>query len=76
MEYSNNKEIICEELDCVKSQICRCSKFLCCTICAARCVCPAATTDPNKKMIQILGFGELGRRLVNVYVYPRPSHMT
>ena len=68
MDYSSKKEdITCEELDCEVILICRCSKCFCCSICTARCGCPAATTDHNKKMAQVLGFGDLAYRLANIY---------
>ena len=64
MDYTVDTEVIrCAELDCEGRGICSCSRCLCCSICSALCDCPSATTDPNKKMAQILGFGDVNYRL-------------
>ena len=68
MEYSRNAEVVkCEDLDCENNQSCCCSECMCCSVCSASCQCPAATTDHNKKMAQILGFGDRAYRLAQLF---------
>ena len=59
MDYTaDNETNVCEDMECEKNQKCSCSKCLCCSVCSALCGCPMATEDPNKKMAEILGFGD------------------
>ena len=70
MDYTSTKTTkVCEELDCLNDQKCSCSNCLCCTICSTNCDCPAATQDPDKKVAEILGFGDWAYRWVlNLYI--------
>ena len=63
VDYTSPKDIKnCQELECVKGLMCSCSNCLCCTVCSAKCDCPASTKDPNKKIAEILGFGDWAYR--------------
>ena len=64
VEYIPNRETrLCADLDCQDSQVCLCSLCVCCSVCVARCGCPAAQTDPNSKLAELLGFGDDAYRL-------------
>ena len=63
VEYTTDQETkICEDLDCENDQMCSCSMCVCCSACSALCECQMATRDPNKKMADILGFGDSAYR--------------
>ena len=53
----------CSEIHCEENEFCNCSMCLCCSVCASGCSCPLATSDPNKKVAQLLGFGDTNYRL-------------
>ena len=56
----------CSEIHCEENELCTCSLCLCCSVCASGCPCPLATTDPNKKLAQLLGFGDANYRLATL----------
>ena len=59
MEYRPNIETrLCGDLDCEETEACLCSLCLCCTVCVAKCSCAVAQTDPDKKLAELLGFGD------------------
>ena len=63
VDYTSEQETRkCSDLDCEIVEKCSCSKCLCCSVCAATCDCPVATKEPNKKMAEILGFGDWAYR--------------
>ena len=37
---------------------CECDECTCCTVCSLLCECPMATKDLDKKVREILGFGD------------------
>ena len=59
VEYAPATETkVCEDLDCQETDMCLCSLCTCCSVCLAKCGCPAAQLDPNLKLAEILGFGD------------------
>ena len=65
LDYSIQEEITtCSE--CELDLICSCSLCSCCSVCTQRCTCPRATKDVDRKMEEILGFGDENYRWVRV----------
>ena len=63
IDYTSREDSkVCEELDCTNEQKCSCSNCLCCSVCSAKCDCPASTENPNKKVAEILGLGDWAYR--------------
>ena len=59
VEYTIDRETKnCADLSCQERQACLCSLCSCCSVCSGRCDCPQATLDPNKKLAELLGFGD------------------
>ena len=59
VEYSPNTNVkVCADLDCMEKKACWCSLCSCCSVCSSKCSCSEAITEPNKKLAELLGFGD------------------
>ena len=59
VDYSDSMEgRACDSQTCLLDEKCSCAECSCCSVCTQKCPCPAATSDPNLRLAQILGFGD------------------
>ena len=59
VDYSVATEVsMCVSQTCLVDGMCSCSACLCCSVCSDKCLCPAASADPNLRLAQLLGFGD------------------
>ena len=71
VDYGVGEEVtLCESLDCEATQACFCSNCVCCSVCSAHCSCPQSTRDPDKKLAQILGFGDSNYWYIHNFLTP------